>query len=144
MLRDRTVPWWPLNIVNAVLTAMRLPRDTPEQRTAREAAIQEGYKQATRVPLRTAELCLAAMELCLPAAERALPASVTDAGVGALLARAGVRGAVDNVRINLGSIKDGGWVTEQKATLASLCARADELERQVRAVVDAALESAGA
>ena len=129
---------------NAVLTAMRLPRDTPEQRTAREAAIQEGYKQATRVPLRTAELCLAAMELCLPAAERGLPASVTDAGVGALLARAGVRGAVDNVRINLGSIKDGGWVTEQKATLASLCARADELERQVRAVVDAALESAGA
>lgn len=124
---------------NGVLTAMRLPRDSAEQRVARDAAIQEGYRQATAVPLSTAKLCLAAMRLCRSVAESGLPASITDAGVGALMGRAGVIGAVDNVRINLGSISDEAWVAEQRGQLAALVQEADRLEAEVRALVDAAI-----
>jgi len=121
---------------NSVLVAMRMSRATAEERAARDGAIQEGYKQATSVPFRTAERSLAALRLCKVAAEKGNPASVTDAGVGALLARAAVLGAIDNVRINLGEITDAGWVEAQRSELAVMSKEADELERDVRALVD--------
>ena len=48
---------------NDVITAMRLPRDSAEERAARAAAIQAGYRRATEVPLQTARLCLDALSL---------------------------------------------------------------------------------
>jgi glutamate formiminotransferase/formiminotetrahydrofolate cyclodeaminase len=122
-----------------VIAAMRMPKGTDAERAAREAAIQAGYAKATDVPLATAELCLEALRMCRLVAEKGNPASITDAGVGALMARAGVLGAIDNVRINLPSITDAAWVAERTARLASLRDEADALEREVRALVDAAL-----
>jgi glutamate formiminotransferase/formiminotetrahydrofolate cyclodeaminase len=124
---------------NDVLVAMRMPRATEAEQAARAQAIQVGYKRATTVPHRTAELCLESMRQCLIVAEKGLPASVTDAGVGALMGRAGVLGAVDNVRINLPSITDAGWVSEQRSRLDSLIEEANALEQRVRDIVDAAL-----
>jgi glutamate formiminotransferase/formiminotetrahydrofolate cyclodeaminase len=124
---------------NSVLTAMRMPKGTSEEKAARKAAIQEGYKTATSVPLRTAERCLAAMRLCLVTAEKGNPASVTDAGVGALMGRAGVLGAVYNVQINLGSIQDEAWVTAQRDQLAALIDEANALERRTGEIVEAAM-----
>ena len=126
---------------NDVLVAMRLPKSTDSERAERDAAIQTGYKRATSVPARTAELCLAAMRECREVAEGGLPASITDAGVGALMGRAGVHGAVYNVKINLGSITDVGWVDSQRQQLDAWCDEADRLEQQTRALVDAALAS---
>lgn len=124
---------------NGVLTAMRLPRDTPEQSSARDAAIQEGYKHATSVPYDTAVACLEVLRLCRQAAEQGMPASITDGLVGALCARAGLLGAVANVRINLGSITDGAWVEEMRGKLTALETEADELEAATRAHVAGAL-----
>ena len=124
---------------NDVLVAMRMAKDTPEQKALRAEAIQAGYKGATSVPYETAKSCLAAMHLCRATAEHGNPASITDAGVGALMGRAGVLGAVDNVRINLGSISDEAWVAEQRSHLGELVSEADRLEREVRGLVDAAL-----
>jgi len=125
---------------NDVLAAMRMPKGGDEERRARGAAIQAGYKRATDVPYRTAELCVESLRLCRVVAEKGLAASVTDAGVGALMGRAGALGAIDNVRINLGEITDEGWVCERRAALAALAEEADRLEQQTRALVDAALE----
>ncbi|MBU1355074.1 MAG: glutamate formimidoyltransferase [Candidatus Edwardsbacteria bacterium] len=94
------------NAFNHLMEAMRLPKGTPEQKTARETAMEQGYKKAAAVPLETAKTCLKAMELSLGAAEKGNANSASDAGVAALMARAGVEGAVLNVLINLGSIKD--------------------------------------
>ena len=96
-------------------------------------------KRATEVPKRSAELCLSALRLCRSMAERGMSATITDAGVGALMARAGVHGAVYNVQINLGSISDAAWVSEQRASLSSLQADADVLEAEVRGLVEQAL-----
>jgi glutamate formiminotransferase / formiminotetrahydrofolate cyclodeaminase len=122
---------------NEVLAANRLPKRTPDEVRAREQAIQEGMKKATSVPLRTAELCLAALRECLVAAQKGMPASVTDAAVGGLVAHAGLWGAVLNVRVNLGQIKDQDWVASIRAQLGALTTEGDALGAQIRGAADA-------
>ncbi|MGA1201351.1 MAG: glutamate formimidoyltransferase [Planctomycetota bacterium] len=130
---------------NEVIAANRLPRETPEEQTVRAAAIEAGYKNATEVPLASARLCLRALQLCRRIAEKGLPAGITDAGVGALLARAGLEGSIYNVRINLGEIGDRTWVEQvlaecrQLREAASACA--DETDRLVEAEFRKVLET---
>jgi glutamate formiminotransferase/formiminotetrahydrofolate cyclodeaminase len=91
---------------NQAMAAMRMPKGTPEEQAARSAALEAGYQQAARVPLGTARACLEAVSLSLVVAEKGNTNSASDAGVAALMGRAGVEGAVLNVLINLGSVKD--------------------------------------
>ncbi len=91
---------------NAVMAAMRLPKATADQQAARNAALESGYQHAATVPLQTARACLEALDLSLAVAQKGNRNSASDAGVAALMARAGVEGAVLNVLINLGSVKD--------------------------------------
>jgi glutamate formiminotransferase/formiminotetrahydrofolate cyclodeaminase len=124
---------------NAVLEAMRLPKDSPEQQAARREAMEAGYKHATQVPLRTAQLCREALELCLAAAKAGNTAMMSDAGVGALVAYAGVKGAVYNVRINLPHIKDKNFAEEIKVQLAMLLREAKEVSEAVEREVEKVL-----
>jgi len=121
---------------NDVLAAMRLPKATDEEKARRDAAIQEGYKHATKVPLRTAILCLESMRLATKVVRKGLEASITDAGVGALLGRAGLLGAIYNVRINLGSIRDPDWVTKVESQLEKMIDEADLIVADMRALLD--------
>ncbi|MEE9391971.1 MAG: glutamate formimidoyltransferase [Planctomycetota bacterium] len=120
---------------NSVLTAMRMSKDSKAEKAARLGAIEMGYKHATSVPHRTAELCLEAMRICKAVAANGLKASITDAAVGALMARAGVHGAVMNVEINLGEIKDQAWIDNMRSQLGNLGSEADRLESETRDLV---------
>ncbi len=123
------------NAFNAYMEARRLPQNTPEEKAARQQAIQEGLKQAVRVPLRTAELSLEAMKIAAEVVEKGNLNSVTDAGVGAQIAFTGVRGGVFNVLINLPQIEDQNFVQEMKHTCAVLEQQAGEiLERTMKTV----------
>jgi glutamate formiminotransferase / formiminotetrahydrofolate cyclodeaminase len=115
---------------NQAMAAMRMPKGTPEEQAARNAALEAGYQQAARVPLDTAKACLEAMALALVVAEKGNANSASDAGVAALMGRAGVEGAVLNVLINLGSVKDAAFTQacrDETATFqqeaAALCDR---------------------
>lgn len=123
---------------NGVMDALRMPKDTANQKAARNQALQTGYKRATDVPMQTARHCHAALGLCLRAARCGNDAMLTDAGVGALMALAGVKGAAYNARVNLNSIKDPGYAEEISAELARLLqeskAMADAVEREVERV----------
>jgi glutamate formiminotransferase / formiminotetrahydrofolate cyclodeaminase len=121
---------------NAVMEAMKLPKKSPEESAAREAALQEGYKAAVRVPLETAEACVEALALAKEAVGGNRN-SASDAGVAALMARAGVHGAALNVLINLGSINDAAYVASMKAAAAGLRARADTLCDEALLAVEA-------
>ena len=127
---------------NAVLEAMRMPKDTPEQLAEREKAMQEGYKSAARVPLRTAELCLDAIRVCLDAAQIGNKDVMSDAGVGALMGLAGVQGAIYNVRINLPNIKDEAFIQEMNQNLESMLNEAHETTKKVQEIVEATLKPA--
>ena len=112
---------------NHVLLAMRLPRKSAQEKAARSAAIQRGYQEASQVPLETARACLQALELVERIARLGNPASITDAGVAALMACAGVEGAVYNVRINLPAIDDVTFRGGMEAELDELVSRARSL-----------------
>ncbi len=107
---------------NEVIAGMRMAKDTPEQLALRSKAIQAGYKLASEVPLQTAQLCRQVLDLCQAAVNVGNSAVMSDAGVGALMAYAGVQGAVHNVRINLSSIKDEAFVSKMKTDLGELFA----------------------
>lgn len=128
------------NAFNDVLVAMRMPKGSEAESAARDAAIQDGYKHATEVPLRTAELCLEAMQLSNRVARIGIPASLTDAGVGVLTGRAGLFGAIYNVKINLGSITDAAWVADIRSRLGAMTEEADRIEADMRAYLDANLD----
>ena len=105
---------------NGVMAATRLPKTTPEEQAARARAIDEGYQLAARVPLGTARLCLDAIRLAGEVARKGNVNSASDAGVAALVARAGVEGAALNVLINLGSIRDDAFKQDCRRTVAAL------------------------
>ncbi|RMG66346.1 MAG: glutamate formimidoyltransferase [Calditrichaeota bacterium] len=112
---------------NDYLEALRLPQNNEEEIKQRQQAIQEGLKKAVQVPLQTARLSLEALQLCRQAAEKGNVNSMTDAGVGAQMAYAGVVGGVFNVLTNLGDIADIRYVEEMKATCQKLRQEAEEI-----------------
>ena len=123
----------------AYMEARRLPAASPEQKAARESAMQAGLKTAIAVPLESARASLAAMRLAERAARHGLPASITDAAVGVQLGFAGVRGGVWNAEVNLRDITDAGSVTATRAECSRLVAEASEVLEATTAHVDAHL-----
>ena len=121
---------------NAVMEAMKLPKSTAEEKAARDAALQAGYKSAIEVPLATARACVDALGLALEAVAGNRN-SASDAGVAALMARAGAHGAALNVLINLGSVTDAGYAACMKAEVAALRTRADDLCAKAVSAVEA-------
>ena len=118
---------------NQIMSAFSLPKGTDEEKAARSAAIQEATLYATQVPLKTMKASFRAFDICKAMAEEGNPASVSDAGVGALAARAAVLGACLNVKINASSLKD-------REQADALVAEANELARQACACEQTILE----
>lgn len=76
------------------------------------------------------------MQVARQMAETGLPASVSDAGVAALAARSAVMGAHLNVKINARSVKDKAWIDDVLRRSAEMERRAQELEREILALVE--------
>ena len=121
---------------NEVIAGMRMAKDTPEQLALRSKAIQAGYKLASEVPLQTAQLCRQVLDLCQAAVNVGNSAVMSDAGVGALMAFAGVQGAVHNVRINLSSINDEAFVSKMKTDLGELFAESKAICEAIQQQVE--------
>ena len=112
---------------NQIMQAFALPKSTDHEKKQRMEAIETASKYAMEIPLLTAEIALNTFEVIEAMVEQGNPNSVTDAGVGALLARAAVLGAIMNVRVNASGIKD-------KAFTEKLLHRATEIENQAEAI----------
>ncbi len=121
---------------NEVLAGMRLAKDTPEQLAVRAKAIQAGYKLAAEVPLQTAQSCREVLDFCQAAANIGNQAVMSDAGVGALMAYAGVQGAIHNVRINLPHTKDEAFITKMTAELGQLLSESKEICASIQQQVE--------
>jgi len=120
---------------NAIIDAVRLPKGTAEEKATRHEALQEATKYATEVPFRTMKLALESFDICKAMAEKGNPNSASDAGVGALCARAAVQGAYLNVRTNVGDIEDEAWAAEKIQAAAKIAVQADQMEKEVMALV---------
>lgn len=97
---------------NAVMAAFKLPKGTDEEKQKRAAAIQQGYKEAIESLLAIARECVSVLSLAHSLLGKTNPNALSDLGVAAQQAYAGLEGAIMNVRINLPSIKDEKFKSE--------------------------------
>lgn len=114
-----------------VSEAMKMPRETEEQKVVREEALDKALKEATEVPLRVAEACVKVIDLCRPVAEKGNVNAVSDAGVAVVMAEAGLRSAALNVLINLGWLKDEAFKKEAQARLDKLLEGKAQLKEEI-------------
>ncbi|HEY4320617.1 MAG TPA: glutamate formimidoyltransferase [Gemmatimonadales bacterium] len=118
-----------------VMACFGMPKTTEDEKTARRNAIEAATKGATEVPLRVMETALASMAVIRAMAEVGQESSASDAGVGALCARAAVRGAFLNVQINAKQLKDRAFAEDVAARGAMMVAEAERLEAETLALV---------
>ena len=121
---------------NRIMAAFGMPKNTEEDKRLRSEAIQSATLFAAQVPLETMKASFKAFEICKAMAETGNPNSVSDAGVGALAARAAVLGAGLNVKINASSLKDKVQAEALVNEANSLMAEADKAEREIMAIVE--------
>jgi len=114
-------------------------KQTAEDKAARSKAIQEATLYATQVPLHTMQAAYCTFDICRAMAEEGNPNSVSDAGVGALAARAAVLGAGLNVKINAGGLKDRETADRLIAEANQLIAKANEAEKEIMNIVESKL-----
>jgi glutamate formiminotransferase/formiminotetrahydrofolate cyclodeaminase len=119
-----------------VMAAYRLPKDTEEEKAARREAIEGATRIAGEVPLEVARQAVQVAELAAEVAEDGNASAITDAASAGAMARAALRAASLNVRVNAASLADKkmgeGWLKE----LEVLRARAEKAEGRVQKAVD--------
>ena len=91
---------------NEFMKAVKMPKETEEQNKLRAKAIQEATIFSIEVPYKTASLSLEALRLLDFLIKNGNQNAITDIGVGTLMLSAGMQGAILNVKVNLGQIKD--------------------------------------
>jgi len=123
------------NAFTKIMDAFGLAKGTDEEKAFRKNAILEATKGAIQVPLSVMKVTLASMEVMLEMAKTGLPASISDAGVGALCARAAIRGAHLNVKINAAGIEDESYSNTIFEESEAIEANAEKLEREILELV---------
>ncbi len=91
---------------NSILEALRMPKQTIEEKKARKKALRSANKKAIEVPYQTMKVAASCLDFILQMVEKGNPNSVSDAGVGALCIETAVRGAGLNVHINSTGLED--------------------------------------
>jgi len=91
---------------NDYMTAMKLPKDTTEEKKEREVAMEAGLKTAVGVPLSLAKKSNEVWSILLNLAECGNINCKSDLQVAARCLETAVQGAKYNVDINLGNIRD--------------------------------------
>ena len=128
------------NSFNKIMDAFGLPKGTEEEKNIRKQAIQEATKYAIEVPFRTIERSFDVFELCEAMIREGNPNSVSDAGVGALCARAAVTGAYLNVKINAADLDDKEYANQITAKAHEYVRKANEFEKDLLRRVEEIIE----
>jgi formiminotetrahydrofolate cyclodeaminase len=122
-----------------VVLAFGMPKGTPEEKAVRREAIQDAMRGAAEVPMDVARRCVRALDLAALVAELGNPNTISDTGCGARFLEAGMMGALYNVRINLGSIKDEAYVGSLAAEVDGLEERGSSALSKVESIVNSKL-----
>ena len=116
---------------NKVSAVFSMPKQTDEEKTARQTAMQEALKTAAEVPLEVMGNCLEALKITNNAVGKSNANAASDLGVAALTLAAGIKGAWLNVKINLSGIKDEAYIKEMTEKGESLLGNAETLATEI-------------
>ncbi|MCH5215185.1 MAG: glutamate formimidoyltransferase [Muribaculaceae bacterium] len=125
---------------NRIMDVFAMPKSTPEEKALRAKALEDATLYATEVPLRTMKEAYATFDLVEAMAKDGNPNSVSDAGVGALAARAAVLGAQLNVKINAAGLKDTETAGRLTAEAAEIADNARRREAEILEIVNKTIE----
>ncbi|MFQ5778456.1 MAG: glutamate formimidoyltransferase [Terriglobia bacterium] len=110
----------------AVLGAMRLPKTTDEEKKARQETLESATQRATEVPLDVGQTVARVLDHLGQLASISSPTMASDLKTGHHLAVAALRGALENVKINLDSIAEETFQERARRQAAELEARLGE------------------
>ncbi len=127
---------------NKIMDAFGLANGSPEEKSARKAAIQAATLHAIETPFRVMQLAFDSMSIIQNMAISGNPNSVSDAGVGALCARTAVMGAWLNVKINCSGYDDKVYVERILNSCDELIAKTTAKEAEILSLVHKVIEGA--
>ena len=127
-------------VFNKFMEAYKMPKATDTEKAMRTAAIGQAAIAAAEVPMQIADKSLEVLKLARKLIVFGNPNAISDGTVSALMARAALRSALYNVKINLGLIKDDEYVAAARAKMQQLEAKAMEIEAYVLARTDEVLK----
>ncbi|MDC1038212.1 glutamate formimidoyltransferase [Candidatus Marinimicrobia bacterium] len=116
---------------NKVMDANRMTATNDNEQKIKDKAVEVANKYAIEIPMETAEKCFRVIELAEILVEKGNPNSVSDAGVAAEVALAGVSGACMNVLINLPGIEDEDYCDSKRDQVETIMEKAESLEKIV-------------
>jgi formiminotetrahydrofolate cyclodeaminase len=111
----------------AYAAALKLPKATSDEQSARRAAISAAARHASDVPMATLETCLAVVSAAESLVGRCNVNAASDLGVAALLGEAAAHGAAANVLVNLPSVDDESYAGEMTMRVKRIVDDIEEL-----------------
>ncbi len=118
---------------NGIISAIRMPKDTDEDKKLRSEAIELASQYAAEVPYRVMQTSFSMKNLLAEMVKSGNPASITDAGVGALCALTAVQGAYMNVMINIKDLGDKNFAEELGANAQNVL---EQAKRELGDLID--------
>lgn len=127
------------NAFNGIMSALQMPKTTPEEKNARALAIESASIYATEIPLKTMHVAYSSIDMLEAMIVNGNPNSITDAGVGLLCIKTAVRGAYFNVLVNAKGLntkeKAIAMANEAKALLKDNHAKIDAILQKVEEAI---------
>ena len=124
---------------NDFMKAMKMPRETEAEKAKRAEAMNAASLHALEIPIEAAKSCLAVLQNQFVIAKYGNKNAISDIGVGALLACAGLEGAILNVRINLPGISDEAVKADAEKSIKEYQETALKLKPKIMEIVDGRL-----
>ena len=112
---------------NGIIDAIRMPKDTAEDKAARLEAIEKASQYAAEIPYQVMQKAYEAKDLLQAMLDMGNKPSITDAGVGALCCLTAIEGAYMNVRVNTKDLKDKEFAQELNKASSALYKQAKEV-----------------
>jgi methenyltetrahydrofolate cyclohydrolase len=103
-----------------VMASFKLPKSTDEEKQLRQSAIQSAFRKAVEAPLDTLRMCVEATALIPRVGPHGNPSAFSDLKVAQYMCLAGAKAALENIDINLPSIKDAKFLSEVESKVNEL------------------------
>lgn len=129
------------NAFNAIITAVRMPKATEEEKEQRKIAMREATRYAIQIPLEVMKTAFEAFDLVDAMVEKGNVNSISDAGVGGLCLKTAIHGAYLNVKINCAGFDDADFVADVSQQADQLLQEAVKKEQKIIEAVEKSIHA---
>lgn len=123
------------------MTALRLPKETDEEKRYRTHSLQTAVIAAIEVPMRLLEVCRDGLSQAYNIVEISNKNVISDLGIGAILFEAAAQSALLTIDINLASLKDLDVKQSYEAKTATILREIGQIKEQTLLTVRSRIAS---